>query len=135
MKNLLPEKTEIPRSYLSIPHLNLNAPVAVPAKAGMRFFKAGTAIYKIDLDKISYIQAYGNFYKLYMNDEMLVISEPLKEIETVLDASDFVRIHRSCIVPIRKIEKVADHMVYINNVKLPVGKLYRSSFYKKILQF
>lgn len=137
MKNLLSEKTTsilrpLPPAA-SVPGKTMTG--STKNKNDVHFFKAGTAIYKVELDKINYILAYGNLSKLYTGAHVLVVSEPLKEMEAVLDADEFVRIHRSCIVPIRKIEKVASHLVHICNEKLPVGRQYRQNFYKKLLQF
>jgi DNA-binding LytR/AlgR family response regulator len=137
MKNLLSEKTTSIIRFLPPAESGTGKTASVPIKNknDVHFFKAGTAIYKVELDKINYILAYGNLSKLYTGTHVLVVSEPLKEIEAVLDGDEFVRIHRSCIVPIRKIEKVVSHLVHICNEKLPVGRQYRQNFYKKLMQF
>ncbi len=101
----------------------------------IRFFKTGKAIYKIDLSAIDYVLAYGNYSKLYMATKQLVVGVPLKDIEEKLGEKEFVRIHRSCIVSIRKIEKVMENTVYISNINLAVGKQYRDFFYEKIFNF
>jgi DNA-binding LytR/AlgR family response regulator len=70
-----------------------------------------------------------------MSNKQLTVGSTLKEIEELLNEKEFIRIHRSCIVSIKKIEKIKDNIVYINNVNLPIGKLYREDFYNKILQY
>lgn len=104
-------------------------------KNQIHFFKTGTSIYKVDLLMIDYILAYGNYSKIVMSNKQLTVGSTLKEIEELLNEKEFIRIHRSCIVSIKKIEKIKDNIVYINNVNLPVGKLYREDFYNKILQY
>lgn len=105
---------------------------AIAGNDTIHFFKTGTSINKVDLNTVDYITAYGNYSKLIMKDKQLTISMPLKEIEAFLNNKDFIRIHRSCIVAIRKIDKIKDHMAYINSVTLPFGKLYREAFYASI---
>ena len=96
------------------------------------FFKAGKTIHKIDLTSIDYVLAYGNYSKLYMASKQLVVGMPLKDIEEKLSEESFVRIHRSCIVSIRKIEKIYENTVYMNNINLAIGKQFRNLFYEKI---
>ena len=101
----------------------------------IHFFKTGTSIYKVDLSMVDYILAYGNYSKIVMPNKQLTVGDTLKEIEELLNEKEFIRIHRSCIVSIKKIEKIKDNIVYINNINLPVGKLYREEFFNRILQF
>jgi DNA-binding LytR/AlgR family response regulator len=99
------------------------------------FFKAGTSIIKIDFNLVDYILASGNYSKVVMEQKHIIISVALKEIEDVMNTREFIRIHRSCIVAIKKIEKIKDHLAYINNVTLPIGKMYRNDFYNAILTY
>jgi DNA-binding LytR/AlgR family response regulator len=70
-----------------------------------------------------------------MSNKQLVVGIPLKEIEEKLGENEFVRIHRSCIVAINKIEKVLENIVYVKNVNLAVGKQYRDNFYVRIFNY
>lgn len=118
-------------------HENIhNTSKAPKNNSQIHFFKTGIAIYKVDLTGIEYILAFGNYSKIYMtNRQPLVVGTPLKEIESLLNQDSFIRIHRSSIVSVLKIEKIKDNIVYINNINLPVGKLYREAFFKLILNY
>jgi DNA-binding LytR/AlgR family response regulator len=98
------------------------------------FFRSGKTINKVILADVDYILAYGNFCKFFTKREFVVVPLTLSKAEDKFVDKGFVRIHRSCIVPLQKIEKIIDNVVYIDMACLPIGKLYRENFYKKILE-
>jgi DNA-binding LytR/AlgR family response regulator len=97
------------------------------------FLRSGKVINKIDLTNVDYVLSYGNFCKFYFNNQYLLVSMTLNEVEERFAGKEFVRVHRSCIVPLQKIEKIVDNVIYIGSVCLPIGRVYREEFYKKIL--
>lgn len=54
----------------------------------------------------------------------------MKAITEKLPQSDFVRVHRSYIVPLAKIEAVRNKIVFINEEEIPLGSSYESRFYE-----
>ncbi|WP_299380754.1 LytTR family DNA-binding domain-containing protein, partial [uncultured Kiloniella sp.] len=50
------------------------------------------------------IEAYGNYTKLFLNDEMIVRHEKRSHYETILNDRNFLRVHKSFIVAINKIK-------------------------------
>lgn len=126
-ENFLPSVTAIPTRHYLAPTLS-DQDKQNDSQA--HFFKTGKIIYRVDLSSINYILAYGNYSKIVMCKKQLVISTPLKELEGLLNEKDFVRIHRSVIVSVKKIEMVKEYIVYIDDVHLPVGKSYIEYFYK-----
>ncbi|MBI9033823.1 MAG: response regulator transcription factor [Bacteroidales bacterium] len=82
---------------------------------------------KIPLEEIVYIQAYGNYLKIFSEQKLFVIRETMADILERLPAP-FIRIHRSYIVAINKVEGCGSHYVLINNQKLPLGNLYKHRF-------
>jgi len=51
-------------------------------------------------------------------------------MEALLDKNEFIRIHRSFIVPINKIKSYTHESVEINKKELPIGKFYLNHFLK-----
>lgn len=78
-------------------------------------------------DEILYIEALGNYVKIYRTSGRNVMSRMrMKEVEQMLSSSLFMRIHRSFIVPKNRIEKYNKISVTLKGVskQLPVGKSY-----------
>ena len=72
-----------------------------------------------------YIEAYGNYTKLFLNDEMIVSHEKISHYETILNDGNFLRIHKSFIVAINKIKFIEGNRIIINNYKIPIGQTYK----------
>jgi DNA-binding LytR/AlgR family response regulator len=64
----------------------------------------------------------------------LLILHNLKYFEDLLDKKQFIRIHRSYMVSLRKINTASRKSVTINNNSLPVSDNYRDSFFSLIEQ-
>ncbi|MGA8854981.1 MAG: LytTR family DNA-binding domain-containing protein, partial [Christiangramia sp.] len=54
----------------------------------------------------------------------------ITSIEDIVNKNEFVRIHRSFIVPIDKIKSYTHELVEINKKELPIGKFYLNHFLK-----
>jgi DNA-binding LytR/AlgR family response regulator len=53
----------------------------------------------------------------------------MKSILEKLPQSDFIRVHRSYIVPLAKIESVRNKIIYVVSEEIPIGTSYESKFY------
>ena len=96
-----------------------------------RFFvKGDKKHHQIDLNDLLYIEAYGNYTKLYLKDEMIVSHEKISHYEDLLNASNFLRVHKSFIVAIDKIKFIEGNRILINEHKIPIGQTYKSRINK-----
>ncbi|WP_064967876.1 LytR/AlgR family response regulator transcription factor [Tenacibaculum ovolyticum] len=96
-----------------------------------RFFvKGDKKHHQINLKDLLYIEAYGNYTKLFLKDEMIVSHEKISHYEEILDASNFLRVHKSFIVAIDKIKFIEGNRILINVHKIPIGQTYKSSINK-----
>ena len=96
-----------------------------------RFFvKGDKKHHQIDLNDLLYIEAYGNYTKLFLKDEMIVSHEKISHYEDLLNASNFLRVHKSFIVAINKIKFIEGNRILINEHKIPIGQTYKSSITK-----
>ena len=92
-----------------------------------RFFvKGDKKHHQIDLNDLLYIEAYGNYTKLFLNDEMIVSHEKISHYEAILTDGNFLRIHKSFIVAIDKIKFIEGNRILINEHKVPIGQTYKS---------
>jgi len=96
-----------------------------------RFFvKGDKKHHQIDLNDLLYIEAYGNYTKLFLKDEMIVSHEKISHYEDLLNAANFLRVHKSFIVAIDKIKFIEGNRILINEHKIPIGQTYKSSINK-----
>ena len=81
---------------------------------------------KLDLAHIRYIEGLENYVRIYLNDKVLISLSTMKSIEESLPPDTFLRIHRSYIVNLGKVEAVGPRLFRIGKKDIPVGKSYRA---------
>lgn len=94
--------------------------------------KADRKIYRLPFEDILILQAYGDYVKIQARDKQLVPKETLNNLERLLPEEQFMRIHRSYIVALHKVEYVEGNMVHIQDKNIPLGKSFREAFLKRI---
>ena len=100
------------------------------------FINVSHKMHKIFYDDILYLEGYKDYTKLHLinSGNPLLILHSLKYFEDLLDKKQFIRIHRSYMVSLRKINTASKKAVTINNNSLPVSDNYRDSFFSLIEQ-
>ncbi|MDE6451891.1 MAG: LytTR family DNA-binding domain-containing protein [Odoribacter sp.] len=89
----------------------------------------------IAIDRILYIESIDNYIRIHLTDSTSVLSKlPLWNLEKQLPAGEFVRIHRSFVVPHNRITMFTRTEIVLDKNKkiLPVGKKYSEGL-KKLL--
>ena len=87
---------------------------------------------RIILDEIQYIESAKDYIKIFTPDKMHLSRQTIASIEALLNKNEFVRIHRSFIVPLNKIKSYTHELVEIHKKELPIGKLYLNHFLQKM---
>ena len=96
------------------------------------FVKVNYEIMKINLKDIELIEALDDYIKIYIKPSPVLTLMTLKSIHEKLPARDFVRVHRSFIVPLAKIEKFSKTKLWIAGKEIPIGSSY-SGVYDQLL--
>ena len=96
------------------------------------FLKEDKKVHKVLLNKILYIQSYGNYIKVFTENNKLIVQETLLNILSILPDKMFVRIHKSYIVSVDKVLNYDSSSLHIKEVKLPIGKYYKQGFINKM---
>jgi DNA-binding LytR/AlgR family response regulator len=85
---------------------------------------------RIPLADILFIESLKDYIKIVMKDKTVVTKQAISSIEEALPSSMFIRIHRSFIVPINKIEFFTRELIQVNKYELPVSRTYRNEVEK-----
>lgn len=90
------------------------------------FVKADRKHYKIATDSILYIEGLKDYIRIHTETEKIIVLENMKDILEKLPQNQFVRIHRSYIIPFAKIKLIDGYQIQLNNgVYLSIGETYR----------
>ncbi|WP_028980566.1 LytR/AlgR family response regulator transcription factor [Sporocytophaga myxococcoides] len=95
------------------------------------FVKSDYQMVKINLDDIIYIEGLKDYVKIFAGAKPIFAHQNMKSIESKL-TNDFLRIHKSYIISLKKIEAVQKNMVKIAGIELPVGEIYKEQLFKII---
>lgn len=96
------------------------------------FVKKGSMLVKVYLDNIQWIQAMDNYVIIQTNADQFVIHSTMKDVEMKLPAAKFLRVHRSYIIPIDKINVLDENTVLIGDKTIPIGKSYKDAFMARL---
>lgn len=90
------------------------------------FIRDNGTLKKINTADILYLEAMGDYVKLHTAHKFHAIHTTLKALEEKLPAGKFMRVHRSYIVPLDKIEAIEDGAIIIHQHAIPVADAYRA---------
>lgn len=95
------------------------------------FIRADYSLVKINLNDIIYIEGLDDYMKIHMqNQKPLVARMTMKGILEKLPPNEFVRVHRSYIVPFTRVKNVRNKTIQLENVEIPIGSSYEKEFLK-----
>ncbi len=94
------------------------------------FLKSEYKIRRINFNDIIYIEGLKDYIKVYLEkDEKPILSlSSLKALESKLPESKFMRVHRSFIVNLEKIETIERSRIVFGKVYIPVSDQYKETF-------
>jgi len=96
------------------------------------FVKANKKTINISLDSILYVEALGDYVKIFTSEGHVVTYQSLKGIERLLPSLKFYRIHKSYIVSLSKIKSIEGNMVHMEKGTIPIGNNYKQGFFQRI---
>ncbi|MDO6436221.1 LytTR family DNA-binding domain-containing protein [Cyclobacterium sp. 1_MG-2023] len=108
-----------------VPILEKNWPQSITVKVDGEFKD-------IKLQKLNYIQSFGNYVKIHKNQKVCLGSISTTEFEKLLPEESFIRIHKSYIVAIDKIKNIDKDFVEIEEEKLPIGITYKRQLFDRL---
>lgn len=71
------------------------------------------------------MEGYGHYCKIHYQGKVILTLERLSNIEELLPLNGFLRVHKSYIVALPKIQSVVGNMIELMNTKIPIGQSYR----------
>lgn len=89
------------------------------------FVRDSGMLRKVELNEICFLEAMGDYVKLYTSSKMYVIHGSLKNLEGKLSSSMFLRIHRSFIISLSHIDYLQESTVRMCERFIPIGDNYR----------
>lgn len=96
------------------------------------FIRDNGILKRIAINDILYLEAMGDYVKLFTPQKFHAVHTTLKSVEEKLPSSRFLRVHRSYIVALNKIDSIIDGVIKIDKAAIPVADAYRSVLNKRL---
>ncbi|QEC80220.1 LytR/AlgR family response regulator transcription factor [Mucilaginibacter ginsenosidivorax] len=89
------------------------------------FIKCGSKYEKVPLDEILYVEGMQNYVNIFTMKGKYVTMLSLKNLEENLAGKSFIRVHKSYIVAVNKIDGIEGNEIFIQANKIPISRNYR----------
>jgi DNA-binding LytR/AlgR family response regulator len=89
------------------------------------FIKSSSRFFRLRFADIIYIQGMKDYLKVYTSDHTIVTHRTMSEMENILPAGQFLRVHKSYIVALAHIKSVYGNSIEMGKVLLPIGSNYK----------
>lgn len=100
---------------------------AEPNSPTHQFVKVDKRIVRIEHDQLRHVEAYGNYIKLHMGNETLLVSQTLSGFQERLPEAEFIQVHKSYVVNIQHIKSLEGNQLMVDDTVLPVGKSHQAN--------
>ena len=88
------------------------------------FIKSGYEQIRIDFNDIIYLQSAGNYIHFVLTENKILSRLTMNEVDALLPAVQFTRIHSSYIVANNKITRMDKYNIWVDDICLPIGPGY-----------
>lgn len=94
------------------------------------FIKSNLKNLKVFTSRIKYFEAYGDYVKVITDDENHLVLSTMKAFENNLPHDKFIRVHKSFIVNLNKVDKFNSKFIEIGAVKIPLSRTKKEELQK-----
>ncbi len=94
--------------------------------------KSDKKLYQLKVNDILFVEALGDYIKIYTKDKVLVSYKTLRNILSLLPENKYIQIHKSYIINQSKLDFVEGNQVTIGSKKIPIGQKFKINFLKRL---
>lgn len=101
-------------------------------KSDFIFVRSDRKMIKINFSDINYIESLGDYLKIHLQNKTIVTRETISNMEAKLSKNNFIRVHRSFILSIAKIESFTNEFVEVNKKAIPISRSYKKDVLQRL---
>lgn len=96
------------------------------------FIKCDGKLVRLNNDDILYIESMGDYVKFVTFDKKYITHNTIKNLEEKVNRQCFIKVHRSYIININKIDDIRENDLYIKGNEIPVSKAHKAEVLKRL---
>jgi DNA-binding LytR/AlgR family response regulator len=95
------------------------------------FIKSDGKLVRLKNDDILYIESMGDYVKFVSTEKKYVALNTIKNLETKVNHQQFMKVHRSYIVNIGKVDNIRENTLYVKGAEIPVSKACKAEVIRR----
>ncbi|MBX3256993.1 MAG: response regulator transcription factor [Chitinophagaceae bacterium] len=96
------------------------------------YLRSNYSLVKIPVADILYIEGISDYVKVFSKNQKMTMSRiSMKAMLEKLPGNDFIRVHRSFIIPFHNITSVRNKTIFLTDIEIPIGNTYEEEFFKR----
>lgn len=96
------------------------------------YIKTDGKLVRLNNSDILFIESMGDYVKFVLADKKYVTHNTIKNLEEKVNPDTFMKVHRSYIVNIRKVDNLRDNSLFINGMEVPISKANKADVLKRL---
>jgi DNA-binding LytR/AlgR family response regulator len=96
------------------------------------FVRADLKLHKIAFSEVLLVEGVADYLKIHLQDKKPIVARmTMKEMVTKLPENDFIRVNRSYIIPVSRIQSVTSKTIFLPEKEIPIGSTYLKPFFER----
>lgn len=96
------------------------------------YVKADKKMVKIELNEVLYIESLKDYVRIKTKDRVIITHQKISYLEEKLPESDFLRVHRSYLIAIGKVDSFSASTIEIGDFDIPIGRNYKNQVIQQL---
>ncbi len=106
--------------------------LSAPGTSDHLFIKSEGKLIRLSHNDILYIESMGDYVRFVTTDKKYITHHTIRGVEEKIDSGYFMKVHRSYIINLLKIDDIRENDLYIRGVEIPISKAHRADVLKRI---
>ncbi|TAL46531.1 MAG: response regulator transcription factor [Chitinophagaceae bacterium] len=96
------------------------------------FIKTNGKLVRLQNEDILYIESLGDYVNFVSGDKKFITHNTIKSLETKINQQVFMKVHRSYIVNIKKVDNIRENALFIRGTEIPISKAHKAEVISRI---
>ena len=96
------------------------------------FVKTEFRLQRVCFNDILYVEGQGDYLAIVTTGGKIMTLQTFSKLEEILPPNQFVRVHKSFIIPMNRIEKIERNRIKIGDKSIPIGDSYKTRFFEML---
>lgn len=98
-----------------------------PSPKDYIFIRANKKLHKLPFDQLKYVESFRTHIVVHLENAELTVNRKITDFATLLPSDQFIRVHRSFIIALDKIDTISGNHIHLSGRKIPLGKVYKAN--------